>query len=521
MPFGKWKNWEDCIADIRKKNPDYSEETVRKVCGKLQAKLEKCTNPEKAYAAIKSHLEKADADSVVPMTAGVDPETGQMQIKKSWSHALPDILKSPRRAEMTFHIPKVDKDVEFITADAMAMAMRDYSKFPIISEFHKERPIGIAERIWQTGEDEFKALVRIRNDEATDDVWNKINLPKGTPGRYDQVSIAGKRIVYSPECDIPVAMRKSSQPCRTEAIRLDSISVCDDRARNDGTELAVVKAQSDDLETFIYTTALEITQVEDKLIKAETTDSELIHPVTDGASQPDETFVEDNIVCPLIHPGTDKIHPKGGKMEKCTGKPVKKTSDEDAQASAEETEARKSGKKTGEPELDGMKKGEEGAEEHTEAKDTGEILREMHKMMSEIHELIMSDKEVHAKIERKGEPPDEDWKDKEEEGEVKQMEHEEEGRARREERKDDASTPRKEVKKAAMEQDFQKALAAAVAPLQAQITILAQEVQKIGDQPLYKSGVLFETLQTDKDGKPEMGNAGAQAAMRKKSQGGR
>ena len=95
MPFGKWKNWEDCISDIRKKNPDYSEETVRKGCGKLQAKLEKCTNPEKAYAAIKSHLEKADADSVAPMTAGVDPDTGQMQIKKSWSHALPDILKSP------------------------------------------------------------------------------------------------------------------------------------------------------------------------------------------------------------------------------------------------------------------------------------------------------------------------------------------------------------------------------------------------------------------------------------------
>ena len=40
MPFGKWADFEACVADIRKQNPDYDEETAKKVCGKLKAELE-------------------------------------------------------------------------------------------------------------------------------------------------------------------------------------------------------------------------------------------------------------------------------------------------------------------------------------------------------------------------------------------------------------------------------------------------------------------------------------------------
>jgi hypothetical protein len=509
MPFGKWKDWAACIADIGKKNPDYSEEQVKRVCGKLKAKLEKCSNPDAAYSAVARHLEKADAESVAPMTADIDKKHAQMQIKKSWMHELHGILNSPRVAEMTFHVPKVDKDMEFITPGAMAGALQDYMKFPIISEFHKERPIGIAEKVWQTNTDEFKARIRIRDDPSTDDVWNKMNLPEGTPGRYDQVSIAGKRIVYSQECDIPLSMRKATQPCRTEKLRLDSVSVCDDRARNDGTELNVVKALSDDLESFVYTTSLVLTKVEDNLIKAETTESELIHPVTDGASQPDKTFVEDNIVCPLTRPATGANHPKGGKMKKGTEKKIEKTSDEEAQEPVEETEAKKGEKYEADPEKQ-VEKGEEGEE----AMETKEILSGIHKMMKEIHALISSDKKVHKEVE-KGEPPEESRADKEEEKEKRGMAKEEESRAKREEKKDE------NVHKAAMEQDFQKALDAAVAPLQLQITALAVEVKKLGDEPLYKSGLLLETLQVNAEGKPEMGNAAAHAAMRKKQQGGK
>ena len=502
IPFGSWANFDACLADIGKKNPDYSEETVKRVCGKLKEKLEKCTNPDAAYSAVAKELKKSDAGSVAPMTVDIDKKHAQMEIKKSWPHELLGILNSPRIAEMTFHVPKVDKDMEFITPGAMAGALKDYMKFPIISEFHKERPIGIAEKVWQTNTDEFKARIRIRDDPSTDDVWEKMNLSMGTPGRYDQVSIAGKRIVYSQECNMPLPMRKATQPCRTEKLRLDSVSVCDDRARNDGTELNVVKALSDDLETFVYTTALVLTKVEDNLIKAETTESELIHPVTDGASQPDETRVEDNIFNPLIHPATGTSHPKGGKMKKCTDK-MKKTSDEEAKEPVEEAEAKKApeGK---EPE--GVEKGEEELEEEESSE-----MKMMEEILSTLKQLVSSDKKVHKEVE-KGEPPEEDEPDKEEEKERNKNAKEEESRAKKEEKKDEG------VKKAAMEQDFQKALNDAISPLQLQINALATEVQRIGDEPLFKAGYKLTELQFDQENKPEMGNAAAHAAIRKKQQ---
>jgi hypothetical protein len=67
-----------------------------------------------------------------------------------------------------------------------------------------------------------------------------------------------------------------------------------------------------------------------------------------------------------------------------------------------------------------------------------------------------------------------------------------------------------------MEQDFQKALTDAVAPLQAQINALTSQVQKLGDEPLYKSGLMITKI--TEEGTPEMSNAGALAAQRKKSQ---
>ena len=39
-PFGKWKNFDDCVKDMME-NQGYSEDTAKKVCGKLQAELEK------------------------------------------------------------------------------------------------------------------------------------------------------------------------------------------------------------------------------------------------------------------------------------------------------------------------------------------------------------------------------------------------------------------------------------------------------------------------------------------------
>jgi hypothetical protein len=433
-----------------------------------------------------------------PMTADIDKERAVMEIKKTWMHELHGIMNSPRVAEMTFHVPKVDKDMEFITPGAMAGALKDYMKFPIISEFHKERPIGIAEKVWQTKDDEFKATIRIRDDPSTDDVWEKMNLPEGTPGRYDQVSIAGKRIVYSQECNMPLGMRKASNPCRTEKLRLDSVSVCDDRARNDGTELNVVKALSDGLETFVYTTSLELTKVEDTLIKAETTESELIHPVTDGASQPDKLKKD--------HPATGTNTVKGGTMKKCNDPKVKKTSEEEGQEPVEETEAKK-----GEEEKDTnpekqVEKAPPEVEEKEEAKKAEDPYQEILKLL---RELISSDKKVHKEVEKAEEKPADKKEEKEEKMEEKKVEKAE----------IPASDEDNKLIKAQMEQDFKKALDAAIAPLQLQLTALAAEVQKIGDEPLLKAGIYLKELQIDKDGKPELGNAGMLAAQRSKTAG--
>jgi hypothetical protein len=314
-----------------------------------------------------------------------------------------------------------------------------------------------------------------------------MNLPEGTPGRYDQVSIAGKRIVYSQECNVPMSMRKASQPCRTEKLRLDSVSVCDDRARNDGTELNVVKALSDDLKTFVYTTALDVKQVAHSLIKAETTESQLIHPVTDGANQPD--LKKD-------HPATGMSTVKGGKMKKCNDPKVKKTSEEEGQEPVEETEAKKGEEKEAEPE-----EVEKAPPEEEEKEDTKKAEDPYQEILKLLRELISSDKKVHKEVEKAEEKPAEEKK-------------EEKMEEKKEEKKEDEG-----VKKAAMEQDFQKALDAAIAPLQLQITALAAEVQRIGDEPLLKAGIYLKELQIDKEGKPELGNAGALAEQRKKTAG--
>ena len=77
MLFGHWKDFADCVSDIREKNPSYSEEQVRATCGKLKANLEKCTNPDAAYSAVARDLKKSDAGSVAPMTVDVDKKHGK------------------------------------------------------------------------------------------------------------------------------------------------------------------------------------------------------------------------------------------------------------------------------------------------------------------------------------------------------------------------------------------------------------------------------------------------------------
>jgi hypothetical protein len=463
MPFAGFKDFADCEKKIREKNPDYTDEQVKGTCGKLQAEHEG-----------KSETKKSD-----------HPELA----KAEWVHALPNILASPRIVEMKFHIPKVDKDKEIISASAMSAALEDYRYFPIISEFHKERPIGIAEKIWQTHDDEFKALARIREDPSVDDVWQKI-----VNREYNQVSIAGRRTNFSPECNLHQAMRSADRPCRTEGLRLDSISVCDERARNDETSLNVVKASSDDPAAFVFTTALEIKQVEDTLIKAETSNSPLIHPVTDGTKEPPVKKGEEDMK-------------------------EKEMDEEKEEHSQEKKEEEKKGE-AGTPEKQEMEKAP-AENESSEMK----LLKAIHETLKE---LVASDKKVHESVKAKS-PPEESEAGKEEDRERNKEEKEEEAEAKKEEKKEEKKCHGEPVKKsgspgssdsdlikAQMEQDFKKALDVALAPIHQQIADLTKKLEEYGDQPVQKAVVLMQTV--DNDGHPVLGNAGALAEQRKNSQ---
>ena len=190
---------------------------------------------------------------------------------------------------------------------------------------------------------------------------------------------------------------------------------------------------------------------------------------------------------------------------------LKKTSDEEkeeeGQEPVEETEAKKAPvkvKKGKAEEAEPKEKMEKGMaeEEHEEAQGQKSMAEKLDHVISVLEKLVASDKKVHSTVE-KGETSEEE-EEKPEKEEKKAV------------KKASGNETDLNIVKASMEQDFQKALTDAVAPLQAQINALTEQVQKLGDEPLYKSGLLL--TQIKEDGTMQMTNAGALAAQRKKNQ---
>jgi hypothetical protein len=179
-----------------------------------------------------------------------------------WKFDPKEILASTRKVKGIFHKAIVDKDNELITPDAIRKSIPDYMHLPALHDFHKERPVGLATKIWQEKDGSFGFEGVIKATEDCDDIWEKISK-----GNYDHVSIFGRRTEGNRNCSIPQEFRTG--PCITNGVRLDSISVCDDNARNDNTSLAVKKAQ-------LIWDGLDMIQ------KAETAgESNLMHTVTD------------------------------------------------------------------------------------------------------------------------------------------------------------------------------------------------------------------------------------------------
>jgi len=195
------------------------------------------------------------------------PGIGDLKELQVWEFK-PDILNSPRKVKGYFHEETVDKDNEIITAEAMRQSVPDFMHLPVLHDFHKERPVGLATKIIEYPGKKFYFEGVFKATSDCDDVWERV-----LKGEYNQLSIYGKRTAYSESCKLPQFMRTS--PCKTQGIRFDSISVCDENARNPLTSLEVAKG------------GVVLVDAE-TLIKAESTDSSLIHVTTDGVNSMDE-----------------------------------------------------------------------------------------------------------------------------------------------------------------------------------------------------------------------------------------
>jgi hypothetical protein len=149
---------------------------------------------------------------------------------------------------------------------------------PILHDFHRERVLGVIVKAWEEGDHfKFRALFKATHD--VDDAWDKVQK-----GEYDHVSIYGSRIEGSPSCKHDPTNRVET--CVTRQIRLDSISACDENARNSDAIMGIAKSSS----RFCN-------DLTDTFIKAETQNSNLIHGTQDGVNKPMDE--KEDKKCPL------------------------------------------------------------------------------------------------------------------------------------------------------------------------------------------------------------------------------
>lgn len=348
----------------RREHPDWSKEKCAKIGW---AAVENAGYHKKEGKWVKKGALSPDQPTLSQGTTvhKAIPESHDLE----WGFDIKGILGSIRKIRGTFHVPKVDKDNEIITSGAMDKAMHDYMHLPIISEYHKERPIGIVTKSWKTsdGKYQFEGVIKATHD--CDDIWEKVKK-----GEYDMLSIAGKRTEMSEECSMHPLLR-GDKPCITKGLRLDSISACDEGARNDQTSLEMAKASEGSV--YLCSSTLELTQVKDTLIKATDTTSSLIHVTTDGTRKKGECMA-----CK-----------KGKKPPEL----VKSEEQEDPETEEKKAEVDEE-KEVEEEEKTEEKKAEDG-EEELEEEESAEmkILKEIH---ATLKELVSSDKKVHASVEK-------------------------------------------------------------------------------------------------------------------------
>jgi len=178
-------------------------------------------------------------------------------------------------------IPKIDRENELITRQAIEDALQNFMALPILHYNHTERPIGWVVSAFFGDDDGLYVEARIKSTTDCDDIWKRIES-----GELTQFSIFGRRVEGNASCRLRPGHRDS--PCVTSVMHLDSISVCP-------------RGNAIQADSF-----LEIVKGWCGIEKASESTSALIHPTMDDVEKSEETMPNEDAGVSSPAPAVDQ-----------------------------------------------------------------------------------------------------------------------------------------------------------------------------------------------------------------------
>lgn len=137
----------------------------------------------------------------------------------------------------------LDKDNEIILAKALKKAIPFYMKLPVLTVDHTERPVGLCDELSLKDDNQVYLKGWIKDTEDADDVWARILKGVKEPDAPDALnafSIYGRRIKGTSPCKLHPSVR--TDPCVSEEVYIDSITLCGDNKRYPKATFNIVKA---------------------------------------------------------------------------------------------------------------------------------------------------------------------------------------------------------------------------------------------------------------------------------------
>lgn len=137
----------------------------------------------------------------------------------------------------------LDKDNEIILAKALKKAIPFYMKLPVLTVDHTERPVGLCDELSLKDDNQVYLKGWIKDTEDADDVWARILKGVKEPDAPDALnafSIYGRRINGTSPCKLHPSVR--TDPCVSEEVYIDSITLCGNNKRYPEATFNIVKA---------------------------------------------------------------------------------------------------------------------------------------------------------------------------------------------------------------------------------------------------------------------------------------